>query len=75
MIDLTTQLSSIFLLNMFVGQFMEVLWPYLSSRFRVLVAGGGITGARLLSKFEEMAQLSEYEGTFDEYNEMIIQFG
>jgi len=80
MTELTVQLGTIFLINMFVGQMAEVGLPWLKGKVsifleqRQLAKKGELIKERL-PQAEEESKLMSYESTFDDFNEMAIQFG
>jgi len=74
--ELTFQLATILGTNMIFGQTREVLLPYLFSKFqmrRFEKAVGESTST--LPQYEKDSKLAAYQGTFDEYSEMVIQYG
>eukprot|EP00164_Ancoracysta_twista_P000608 GFYU01000804.1.p1 GENE.GFYU01000804.1~~GFYU01000804.1.p1 ORF type:complete len:773 (+),score=236.18 GFYU01000804.1:115-2433(+) len=84
--ELSTQLGSIFITRMVIGNFMEVGLPYLKRQYatykelkemEAALAEQGHTSPRRreLPPTEEQAKMPPYASTFDDYCEMIIQFG
>jgi len=74
--ELTVQLATILGTNMIVGQTKEVLLPYIKSQIqlRMFMKATGETKADL-SQWEADQKLEDYQGTLDEYSEMVIQYG
>jgi len=75
--ELTIQLLTLLCINMFVGQAREVALPYVMSKINILLlkrksSEGSKT---VLPQWETEGKLSAFPGTFDEYTEMIIQYG
>jgi len=80
--EVTIQLVTILLTNMFIGQAKEVGVPWLKSKIKTWLLKRRI--AKGLEAEKEPEQLAQWEiegkkenytGTFDEYCEMVIQFG
>jgi len=69
-------LATILGTNMIVGQTKEVLIPYIMSKiqtYRYTKATGETKSS--LSQWEADSKLADFQGTFDEYSEMVIQYG
>jgi len=85
MSELRTQLTSIFLTMIFVQQSIEVLIPWIFAKLQVKMEQrktdaktpllGGENEKKKSSKAEQEAKLWAYASTYDDYNEMAIQFG
>jgi len=76
--ELTVQLGSIFMMNMFVGQFMEVGLPFVLNKLNEFRADRSLEKQHHGAHFtpaEKESKLGVYENAFDDYNEMILQFG
>ena len=89
MTETALQLGSLMVVNLLFGQFQELIRPKLKvwlknkgKRSKEAARSGGGDGAASASaaaaarrpEWEEQALLNNYEGTFDEYNEMVLQF-
>jgi len=61
---------------MIVGQTKDVLLPYIKAQLqlRMFMKATGETKAEL-AQWESDQKLEEYQGTLDEYSEMVIQYG
>jgi hypothetical protein len=68
---------------MTVMQFLEVFLPLIKQRLKLskeeqkqaaLLQAGGVPAAELTLE-EQQARLEMYEGVFQEYQEMVVQFG
>ncbi len=68
---------------MTVMQFLEVCLPLIKQRLKMskeeqkqtaLLQAGGVPAAELTLE-EQQARLEMYEGVFQEYQEMVVQFG
>jgi anoctamin-10/anoctamin-7 len=80
MVELSTQLGIIFMTRLVSGNAMEILGPYRANKKREKEELGESDAERLrtLSVAEKQYILQEYDpmmGTFDDYAEMIVQFG
>jgi len=74
--ELQIQLLMLLGMNIVVGQAQEVLIPFLIAKGKMYYYQyvTKIDEANL-PKYEREAQLNQHEGTFDEYSEMVIQYG
>jgi len=74
--ELTFQLATILGTNMVIGQTKEVLMPYIMSKIQ-LARYQKSTGetSENLPQWEADSKLGDYQGTLDEYSEMVIQYG
>jgi len=74
--ELTIQLVTILAVNMFIGQAQEVVIPWAMGRLKLylLVRNTG-EDRKQIPDWERDYKKSPFKGTFDEYSEMIIQFG
>jgi len=72
----TFQLATLLGTNMVIGQAKEVLIPYIMSKIQLIrfikETGEDITK---IPQWERDSKLANYQGTLDEYSEMVIQFG
>mmetsp|Transcript_20824 Transcript_20824/g.53741 ORF Transcript_20824/g.53741 Transcript_20824/m.53741 type:complete len:693 (-) Transcript_20824:468-2546(-) len=79
MTDLFIQLLSIFGTQLLLGNFKEVVLPYIMARIKMRLEEKKIlkTGQtpQPLSRPEAESKLGVYPSTFDDYNELILQFG
>lgn len=75
--ELMMGLGIIFVLRLTSGNFFEVGLPWIKRKLSSKKAGGGDSMRREPSAIEQQLALDVYDqkGTFDDYNEMIIQFG
>jgi len=75
--ELNVQLGSIFLTNIFVGQFFEIALPWMKGKTGIWMEQRHLkeTGHSELSQVEKESKLYPFITTFDDYNEMAIQFG
>ncbi|RLN98032.1 hypothetical protein BBJ28_00011248 [Nothophytophthora sp. Chile5] len=78
--ELMMGLGIIFVLRLTSGNFFEVGLPWIKQKLRKRSAGADGDAAKMRrepSRIEEQLGLDVYDqkGTFDDYNEMIIQFG
>jgi len=80
--ELTVQVATLLGTNMFIGQTKEVAVPFIMSKLQLYLlkrkaAKEAEEGAEVkpLPAWEMDGKLSAYQGTFDEYSEMVIQFG
>ncbi len=64
---------------MFVQQLLEVGIPYLQGRVMLLLETFQLKRKKMeihtVSQAEKESKMPVYENTFDDYNEMVIQFG
>jgi hypothetical protein len=78
-LELSVQLATLLATNMFIGQTREVAIPFLMAKIQTKLlekktkADGGSVDD--IADFERDGKLAPYQGTFDEYCEMVIQFG
>eukprot|EP00808_Paulinella_micropora_P004205 g19562.t1 len=77
MVELRTQLAIIFFLTLFYNNFMEFSKPFWRTHFKESRLFGGMDeeDKRDLSPAEVELALDPYETTFDEFDELVIQFG
>jgi hypothetical protein len=77
--ELTVQLATILGVNMVIGQAREVLLPYLIGKLQLTLFKRNLKKAgedtKELPQWERESKKPKFPGTFDEYSEMIIQFG
>jgi len=77
--ELQTQLATIFLINLFVGNMNEIMIPYLGYKFKVFMEQRGNTSGEDIKydEAEEQSKLNKYEDkeSFNDYSEMVIQYG
>jgi len=74
--EVTFQLVTILAVNMFVGQATEVAIPWLMGKGKLwLTTRNGVVTVNELPAWEKENELGAYEGTLDEYAEMVVQFG
>eukprot|EP00004_Rigifila_ramosa_P007079 TRINITY_DN179_c0_g1_i1.p1 TRINITY_DN179_c0_g1~~TRINITY_DN179_c0_g1_i1.p1 ORF type:complete len:754 (+),score=213.52 TRINITY_DN179_c0_g1_i1:323-2263(+) len=83
--ELSSQLISLLITKTVVGQISEVAMPYIMTTIKIAAETkqmsrtakkAGETGpVKKPSNIERQAKMSVYESTFDDYNEMVIQFG
>jgi hypothetical protein len=84
--EMSTQLLSLVVLMQFIGNFKELAMPIIMSKIKLFMAKrkrGKLAGQdaatehdpKRMTKFEVESKMSPFSGTFDEYNEMAIQFG
>eukprot|EP01119_Soliformovum_irregulare_P016980 TRINITY_DN49_c0_g2_i1.p1 TRINITY_DN49_c0_g2~~TRINITY_DN49_c0_g2_i1.p1 ORF type:complete len:776 (+),score=246.23 TRINITY_DN49_c0_g2_i1:64-2391(+) len=74
--ELAVQLITILLTNIVVGQTQEFVLPWVmafAKRFYMARKEG--IDRNVFSQAEKEAYLSDFAGTFDEYSEMVIQYG
>jgi len=74
--ELTIQLVTILAVNMFIGQAQEVVIPWAIGKIKLylLVRNTG-ENSKQIPDWEKDYKKAPFKGTFDEYSEMIIQFG
>eukprot|EP00002_Diphylleia_rotans_P015054 TRINITY_DN2915_c0_g1_i1.p1 TRINITY_DN2915_c0_g1~~TRINITY_DN2915_c0_g1_i1.p1 ORF type:complete len:880 (-),score=169.88 TRINITY_DN2915_c0_g1_i1:2382-5021(-) len=75
--DLTSQVSSILIFRHVLGQFQEVLLPWVITRFNIIrrYIVKRDDDEIHLNEYDKQSVHPSYESTFDDYNEMIIQYG
>eukprot|EP01119_Soliformovum_irregulare_P021006 TRINITY_DN688_c0_g1_i1.p1 TRINITY_DN688_c0_g1~~TRINITY_DN688_c0_g1_i1.p1 ORF type:complete len:694 (+),score=219.85 TRINITY_DN688_c0_g1_i1:123-2204(+) len=76
--EVATLLGTIFLTNIFVGQFQETAVPWIKSKVNLYLEDRAMRKRDRFveaSRPEQESKLGYYESTFDDYNEMAIQFG
>jgi Calcium-activated chloride channel len=87
--ELTMQVITVLLVNMFIGQAREVAIPYLLKKMKtvlflraMITAMGGededeelLEQRKKLPAYEREALRVDWPGTFEEYSEMVIQYG
>jgi len=77
--ELTVQLATILGVNMFIGQAREVAIPWLVGKIQLSLLKRNMKKAGEetdnLPQWEKESKKPKFPGTFDEYSEMIIQFG
>eukprot|EP01118_Nematostelium_gracile_P007789 TRINITY_DN2553_c0_g1_i3.p1 TRINITY_DN2553_c0_g1~~TRINITY_DN2553_c0_g1_i3.p1 ORF type:complete len:614 (+),score=155.14 TRINITY_DN2553_c0_g1_i3:501-2342(+) len=73
--DLSMQLVTILLVNIFVGQTREVLMPWIMGKAKIYLMKRGLEGEEKVSLWERDSKKPVFEGTFEEYSEMVIQYG
>jgi len=80
MYELNKQLSWIFIFQILIGNLLEVVLPWFIGRIKICcenrkVKKLGNLDNQKMSQAEYEAKLQPYASPFDDYNEMIIQFG
>jgi hypothetical protein len=85
MYELQFQMVIIFTAKMVFGQVMEIGMPFVKktlkarSEAKALMKDknmrGSVSVVQAMKPWEEQAKMEVYEGTFDDYNEMALQFG
>jgi len=76
--ELSVQVATLLITNITIGQTREVLLPYIISQIKLKLykrSAAEQESENKVTQFEQESNLVDYPGTFDEYNEMIIQFG
>jgi hypothetical protein len=77
--ELMIQLSTLLITNITIGQTREVLIPYAIGKLKAFLfakkQGLESDEQKKMLQFEREAFLVDYPGTFDEYNEMVLQYG
>jgi len=76
--EMATLLGTIFLTNIFVGQSQEIAIPWIKSKICLYMEDRAMRKRSEFieaSRAERESKLAYYESTFDDYNEMAIQFG
>jgi hypothetical protein len=69
------QLATIFLTQIFVQQFNEVAIPFIKQKAMLWIETKKMHEVSPPTEAEVESKLTEYSTTFDDYNEMAIQFG
>ena len=67
--ELTIQLISILGVNLFVGQFREVMLPWVMAKVKVYLLKKQ-EGDTKIPQWEKQSKKPQFPGTFDEYSEM-----
>eukprot|EP00960_Hanusia_phi_P041653 755100-Hanusia_phi.AAC.6 len=83
--ELAGTLAAVFILQLTIAQFMEVGLPIMKNRVRIFlkeraaksyeVQSDEVENALVMSPEEKESKLDKYSGVFEEYQEMVIQFG
>jgi len=81
--EVTFQLITLLLTNMFIGQAREIGIPWLMSKLKFKLFersekkehGEDALKVEDLEEYEKQGKLGVYSGTIDEYSEMVIQYG
>lgn len=85
--ELTIQLVTILMVNMIVGQSREVAIPWMMGKMKIFMLKRAhknmsaeevekdLTGVTKIPHWEEESKRPPFPGTFDEYSEMVIQYG
>jgi len=77
--ELLVQVLTLLGTNIVFGQSREVIMPWLMAKLKFYLYKRATKTEKdeevSLSQFEKEAALGAFQGTFDEYNEMIIQYG
>lgn len=75
--ELTVQLVTILGVNMGFGQFREVMMPWLIGKLQLylLKKSVGQEAVKEVPQWERESKKPLFPGTFDEYSEMVIQYG
>jgi len=74
--ELTMQLITILATNMLFGQTKEVLVPYIMSKVKLMMLKRKVKeAAPTIPQWEKECKLGNWMGIFDEYAEMVIQYG
>jgi len=77
--ELTIQLVTILLVNMFIGQGREVALPWVVGKLQLLLYKRNLKKqtdvVEKIAQWEVEAKKPAFPGTFDEYSEMVIQYG
>jgi hypothetical protein len=77
--ELQTQLATIFLTRLVIGNIQEVVGPYVKYKLAVYMEQRGNKSDEVIvyDQPEEQAKLNKYEEkeSFDDYSEMVIQYG
>jgi len=73
--EVTFQLITILLVNMFIGQSQEVAIPWLIGRLKQYIAARNGVVPKELPAWERDSKKNNYAGTLDEYSELVIQYG
>lgn len=72
--DLSSQLGTIFVTRLVLGNFLEVVLPWLKNKIQIYRDNKKLGADRELSQAELENDLLDYE-TFQDYSEVVIQFG
>lgn len=77
MSELQSQLLVLFLIRIIVGNTLEVVVPYLKYRYQLFRERNAVDAKASHNYIEEQAKLMPYEHNeaFEDYNEMVIQYG
>jgi len=88
--ELTLQLVSLLMTNLTIGNTKEVLIPWIISKVKLYLYQKSVSKEKMtegetqdqikdemknLPQWERESKLGLFEGTFDEYSEMVIQYG
>lgn len=77
--ELTIQLVTILLVNMFIGQTREVAIPWAIGKLQLYMLKRKLKKEsetpKVIPQWEEESKKPAFPGTFDEYSEMVIQYG
>jgi len=74
--EVTLQLISALLVNMFIGQSKEVAIPWIISKVKLyLLLRNDEIEKEDVAIWERDSKKADYEGTLDEYSEIVIQYG
>jgi hypothetical protein len=74
--EVSLQLVSALAVNMFVGQAQEVLLPWLQAKFEIIrLLRNEEVSKETLPVWERDNQKGDFQGTLNEYVEMVIQYG
>jgi hypothetical protein len=73
--DLSLQLITILVVNIFIGQSREVLMPWVMGKAQLYLMKRNMESESRVSIWERDSKKPAFEGTFDEYSEMVIQYG
>lgn len=75
--ELRDQLLILFVIRIVVGNTLEVVIPYLKYRYKLYQERGSISKADNHNYIEDQAKLLPYESNeaFEDYNEMVVQYG
>uniref|UniRef100_A0A0C3TDD7 Anoctamin transmembrane domain-containing protein n=1 Tax=Guillardia theta (strain CCMP2712) TaxID=905079 RepID=A0A0C3TDD7_GUITC len=83
--ELAGTLAAVFILQLTIAQFMEVGLPIMKNRVRIFlkeraaksheVQSEEAENVMVMSQEEKQSKLDQYSGVFEEYQEMVIQFG
>eukprot|EP00301_Raphidiophrys_heterophryoidea_P003585 c11613_g1_i1.p1 GENE.c11613_g1_i1~~c11613_g1_i1.p1 ORF type:complete len:786 (+),score=190.77 c11613_g1_i1:94-2451(+) len=81
--ELFTQLATLVIFKQFASNFVEVGFPFLKKQFRLRCVRASsadrrdvvVAQSKLRQSINDQVSAPVFEGTFYEYNEMLIQFG